>query len=295
MAATNGRARPRLEPAPGLALWREAFLGLDWVSLRTSAVYYGFGVPRGDGSPVVVVPGFLGSDRYLMEMYYWLERIGYRPYYSNIGSNTDCPNLLLDRLLQTVDRAYAETGATVRLVGHSLGGTMSRAAAVRRPRRISQVITLGSPLQFARVHPAVLMAASVIRGRILNNNRDGSRRGTCYTDACTCGFASSIMAPQPPAVARTSVFTKGDGVVDWHCCLDEDPDANIEVKGTHVGLAFNPQAYRTVARALAAATARASRSNGHRLQEERPLRLLPRRPARRRVSPATNGRRAAVG
>ena len=30
-------------------------------------------------SEIVVVPGFLGTDFYLQEMYYWLRRIGYLP------------------------------------------------------------------------------------------------------------------------------------------------------------------------------------------------------------------------
>ena len=53
----------------------EALVGLDWLRLRTSAVYWGIGVPQGSGAPVVLVPGFLGTDRYLMEMFHWLRRI----------------------------------------------------------------------------------------------------------------------------------------------------------------------------------------------------------------------------
>ena len=245
----SAKPRPRLESAPGLAVWREAFVGLDWVSLRTSAVYYGFGVPRGHGSPVIVVPGFMGSDRYLMELYYWLARVGYKPYYSGIGRNAECPDLLMQRLLKTVDRAYAETEEKVRLIGHSLGGTIVRAVAARRPRRVAQVITLGSPIHFARVHPTVLAAAELVRGNIRRSN-GRARSPDCYTDVCTCSFVSTVGETPPPSVARASIYTKSDGVVDWRCCLDEDQDANIEVKGTHCGLAFNPQVYRTIARLL---------------------------------------------
>lgn len=255
------KPQPRLESALGLAFWREALVGFDWVSLRTSAVYYGFGVPRGDGSAVVVVPGFLGSDRYLMELYQWLGRMGYTPYYSRIGRNADCPDLLLRRLLDTVERAHRDTGKAVRLVGHSLGGTLALSAAVRRPQQIAQVITLGSPLRFARVHPAVLAVAGIVRGGIrrrnghsnnghASNGRPGKRPETCYTDSCTCGFVATVSKSPPPSVLRHSIFTRDDGVVDWHCCLDEDGGENIEVKGTHCGLAFNPQVYRLVARLL---------------------------------------------
>lgn len=54
--------------------------------------------PHGDGAPVVLVPGFMGNDYYLYEMYFWLKRIGYHPYMSNIGVNADCLNLLIGKL-----------------------------------------------------------------------------------------------------------------------------------------------------------------------------------------------------
>ena len=44
-------------PAP-VPIWREGLAGLDWLALRTSSVFYGCGVPRGDGSAAVLVPGF---------------------------------------------------------------------------------------------------------------------------------------------------------------------------------------------------------------------------------------------
>ncbi len=239
----------RIEPAADLRVWREALFGLDWVSLRTSGVYYGFGVPHGHGEPVVVVPGFLGTDRYLMEMFYWLQRVGYTPYYSGIGRNTDCPDLLTERLARTVRRAHRETGQRVSLVGHSLGGTLSRVVANQHPRMVGRVITLGSPLTFARVHPLVLAAARRVKHRIDEEHQaEGRPRpATCYTDGCRCSFVSSVMQGPPPSVLTSSIYTKSDGIVDWNCCTDGDNERNIEVKGTHFGLAFNPQVYREVA------------------------------------------------
>ena len=63
-----------------MPLWRETLFGLDWLALRASPVFCGFGVPRGDGSAVVLVPGFLGTDWYLLDLYGWLGRLGYPPY-----------------------------------------------------------------------------------------------------------------------------------------------------------------------------------------------------------------------
>jgi hypothetical protein len=64
------------EPGDHLPIWQEALFGIEIVLLHAAPVYFGFGVPRGDESGVVIIPGFLGSDIYLVEMYAWLKRIG---------------------------------------------------------------------------------------------------------------------------------------------------------------------------------------------------------------------------
>jgi triacylglycerol lipase len=247
------KTRARLTPAPGLLFVREALVPLDWLALRTSAVYYGFGIPHGDGAPVVLVPGFLGTDRYLMEMFHWLKRVGYQPFYSGLGRNADCLDVMVNQLIKTIRRARKEAKRPVRLIGHSLGGTIARAAAVKHPELVSQIITLGSPIQSARVHPAVLAAAELVRGRI-RKKRPKAPEG-CYTDECNCDVVESVGEEPPPSVARASIYTKSDGVIDWHCCMDDDDEMNYRVGGTHCGLAFNPKVFKTVARLLASVKA----------------------------------------
>src|SRR5438046_8237498 len=122
MVLTRARKRPLVrEPssASGISMWQEALVGVELLLLHATPVYYGLGVPRGDGSGVVIIPGFLANDIYLMELYAWLKRIGYQPYYSGIGVNADCPNLLIGRKLnETIGEARAETGGKVHLIGH---------------------------------------------------------------------------------------------------------------------------------------------------------------------------------
>ena len=247
-------ASPSLGPAD-VPIWREALFGMDWLALRTSLVYYGVGVPRGDGAAVVVIPGFLGSDTYLMEMYNWLGRIGYRPFYSRIGRNAECPDILLGRFLETMDNAYEETGRKLRLIGHSLGGLIARSAAVRRPDQVAQVICLAAPFRDLKVHPMVLAAAGFVRGRIRSQQREADQglRRDCYTGDCTCDFAKAARRDLPDSVERAAIYTETDGVVDWRNCVEEDGRFNTKVTGTHSGLAFNPQVYRQVAKLLAAA------------------------------------------
>lgn len=233
-------------------IWLEAFAGLDWMALHASPVYYGLGVPRGDRSAVIVVPGFMGTDHYLMEMYYWLRRIGYKAYNSNIGWNADCLNILVGKLSETIEKAHKETGKKVHLIGHSLGGVLARSAAERNSSAVASVITLGSPFRGVRSHPLVLQTAKMIRSKILSQRKNGNTEiyPECYTGFCECSAVTSLRKDFD-AIRQTAIYTKSDGIVDWRVCVDEDPAKNFEVKGTHVGLAFNPTVYSLIAKRLA--------------------------------------------
>ena len=46
---------------------------------------------------------------------------------------------------------------------------------------------------------------------------------------------------------QTAIYSKTDGIVDWHNCINEDPAFNFEVKSTHGGMAFNVEVYRLLA------------------------------------------------
>ena len=69
------RAHSEVDISP----WTEALFAAELLFLHATPIYYGFGVPRGDDSAVIIIPGFLGTDLYLMELHAWLGRIGYRP------------------------------------------------------------------------------------------------------------------------------------------------------------------------------------------------------------------------
>lgn len=231
-------------------LWREVFVGLEWIALRSSPVYYGLGVPRGDGSAVIVIPGFMGTDMYLQEVYYWLRRIGYRSYMSRIGWNAECVNTLVDRLSETITKAHADTGRKVHLVGHSLGGVIARSAAAQTPDRVASVITLGSPFRGIRSHPLVLAAGERVRERIRRQN--GNLPPDCYTGYCGCAAVVAVQNGLPESILQTAVYTKSDGVVDWRVCVTDDSATNFEVSGTHVGLVFNASVYNLIATRLKA-------------------------------------------
>ena len=232
-------------------IWQELMVGVEMTYLRLSPVYWGWGIPKGNGAAVVVVPAFLGSDLYLTEFHAWLRRIGYKPYESGIGWNAECPNLLIRlHLSETIEKAYKATGRKVHLVGHSLGGLIARSAAAQMPDRVASVISMGAPLGGIVVHPTILRVAEMVRGRILERNGQDVLPD-CYTDACTCLFLQPCVACIPKSVLQTAIYSKADGILDWHSCKTGDPAVDLEVSATHIGMAFNPLVYRLVADRLA--------------------------------------------
>ena len=190
-----------------------------------------------------------------MEMFGWLRRIGYRPYFSGIGLNAECPNLLIrHRLNHTIETALAETGKKIHMVGHSLGGIIARSIAGQRPGDVASVITLGSPFRGAVAHSSILRAAEVVRKHILLDHGQDVLPD-CYTGRCSCDFLDSLRREVSSAVRQTAIYTRADGIVDWHYCVTDYPKIDCEVSGTHLGLAFNPVVYHLIATRLADAAA----------------------------------------
>jgi pimeloyl-ACP methyl ester carboxylesterase len=243
--------------ASHLTIWQEALAGVEVLLLHTAPVYYGIGVPKGEGAGVVMIPGFLASDVYLVELYAWLRRIGYRPYYSGIGINNECPNLIIGRALErTIEQAIDESSGPIHIIGHSLGGLIARAVAGKYPEKIASVIMLGAPFRGTVMHPKLVEAVEIVRQQILENHGKNVLP-TCYTGRCTCSFLDTLRRDLPPNVGETAIYTKNDGFVDWRFCVTEEASNNFEVGGTHVGLVFNPAVYDIIAKRLAAARRKA--------------------------------------
>ncbi len=243
----------------------EVLFAAELVLLHAAPLYYGFGIPHGDGSAVVLIPGFLCPDIYLTPLHQWLSRIGYEPSFSGIGFNTECPNLLIrNQLNETVENALAKSGKKVHLIGHSLGGIIARAIAAQRPSDIASVTTLAAPFRGTVAHASILHAARVVRRRILTKHGN-QVLPDCYTGQCTCDFLESLSHTMPASVVETAVYTEDDGVVDWRYCRTERAESNFQVSGTHIGLVYNPSVYAVIADRLALAVSRKnSRNVSHR-------------------------------
>ena len=224
--------------------------------LLVDPVYRGEGVPRGDGAPVVLVPGFMAGDVTLEVLRRWLVRMGYEAHGCGMVANVDCSDRAADRLHDQVLALHASTGRKVAVIGHSRGGHFAKALARRDPEHLSAAISLGagldSPFDISTPTRAAVQAVRAIHAR----TSDRIARNGCFTDTCRCKFTADYAGPTPEEVPFTSVYSKGDGVVRWRAALV--PYARcVEVTGSHVGLAFNRKVYAELGRTLAAQTRRA--------------------------------------
>lgn len=243
-------ARAHDEPA----WWGRPLAELRWQAelarLLVDPVYLGRGVPHGDGGPVLLIPGFLAGDASLSVMSSWLRRIGHDPHATGIVSNVDCSDRAVDRLERTLLRLHVRTGRRVAIVGHSRGGHFAKALAVRYPDGVRAVVSLGAGLEEPfDISLPTKVAVSAVRQVLRRVDPTTAQRG-CLTTTCDCPFVRDYTGPFPESVPLTSVWSKGDGVVRWRSCT-VDYARSMQVRGSHVGLAFNRHAYRAIAEALA--------------------------------------------
>mgnify|MGYP002780420145 CR=1 FL=1 len=196
--------------------------------------------PRGDGHPVLVLPGFVTTDISTRILRRYLELLGYRAYAWELGRNLG-PKAIGrqgEKLVDRLDAIFAETGEKVSVIGWSLGGVMARQLSRRRPDKVRQVISLGSPFTGDPRATNVLRAYEALTGQRLS-------------DADT--QAQLRESREKPPVPSTAIFTKADGIVAWQNCrepADRTTD-NIEVYGSHCGLGVNAAVLYAIADRLA--------------------------------------------
>jgi pimeloyl-ACP methyl ester carboxylesterase len=246
-------APPSPGSPPARRWWGRPVAELRWQAelarLLVDPVFRGAGVAPGHDAPVVLVPGFLAGDGSLALMRSWLRRMGYDARTSGIVANVDCSDRALQRLDAFVGAVHEETGRPVALIGHSRGGHFAKALARRHPERISAAISMGAGLDTPFDISIPTKAAVATFRTLYAATTDRIARNGCFTESCRCSFARDYAADFPAEVPLTSIYSRGDGVVWWEACV-VDYARNVEVTGSHIGLAFNRKAYREVARAL---------------------------------------------
>jgi pimeloyl-ACP methyl ester carboxylesterase len=190
----------------------------------------------GDGHPVMVIPGWLASDRSTLPLRWFLRRRGYHVHGWQLGRNQGPLPDLLEALLARFHAIRSRHGRTVSLIGWSLGGIYARELARHFPQHVRQVITLASPFRSPTASNATRFFGT--RARPTSRRADGR---------------TAFDAPIP--VPATSIYSRSDGIVAWQSCLEEDgPLAqNVEVVSSHVGMGHHPFALVVIADRLAQA------------------------------------------
>lgn len=191
--------------------------------------------PRGDGHSVLVLPGFTGGDESTFVLRRYLGRIGYRALPWGLGRNTGTLELQ-ERLVHHFDSLTQQCDGQISLVGQSLGGVYARELARQFPERVRQVVTLGSPSASAgpdTANPLVIRLFEYVAGMSRDEVHDQMRSH----------------AGEPPPVPSTAIYSKSDGVVHWSSCLEyRGPQSeNVEVLGSHTGMAMNALVFHVLA------------------------------------------------
>ena len=190
---------------------------------------------RGTGQSVIVLPGFGTDDNATARLRQFLEVQGFSPLRWPCGFNFGPMKSVLARVERQVTETALRHGK-VALVGASLGGTIAREIARRKPDLISHVITLGSPVRLPVVSPLAPFAQMF----------------SLLWEAEARAVFGRIAEPLP--VPLTAIITRQDGIVDWRCCLPEPGDGEtVEVTGAHSTLASSPDVQRIIADRLAPA------------------------------------------
>ena len=101
--------------------------------------------PKGDGHPVLALPGFLASDLSMAPMRRYLTELGYDTHAWTMGRNLGGVASKRAALRDLLRRIHESSGRKVSLVGWSLGGVYARDLALQMSDMVRSVITLGSP------------------------------------------------------------------------------------------------------------------------------------------------------
>ncbi len=213
------------------AAWSLGTLPFAWRDLMTA--------PRGDGRPVLLLPGLVNGDMSNIVMRHYLESLGYRAFKWELGANLGPRSIGAEgeRLFERIATIHETTGEPVTLIGVSLGGIMARVAAHRHPEWVREVITVSSP--FAGLPHATNV------WRVFE-----FACGQRSDDPAVRAFLEEASSPLP--VPATAIWSRSDGLVNGECCHEEDCESarSIEVNSGHLWVQMKPEVLRAIAETL---------------------------------------------
>ncbi len=239
------RERDRgLEP-PSRLLWFAEARSLGELGLTLASAPLLLGGPRGDGHPVLALPGLLASDLSTHLLRRFLSLMGYDARAWKLGRNVGGIDRMRATLCDRVESIRNETGRKVSLIGWSLGGIYARLLAHDCPDWVRSVITLGSPFTRNPNASNVSDVYELLSGEGPSREERTARRLDPHEFD---RIADDLSVPS------SSIFTKLDGIVNWRASLlrANERSENIEVIGaSHIGLGVNPAVLWAIADRLA--------------------------------------------
>ena len=193
------------------------------------------GAARGDGQPVIVLPGFLAPDMSTARLREFLERQNFKPYSWTCGFNIGPMPHVVEEVDRHVREVADRAGRQVTLVGVSLGGTTAREVAKSCIGPIARVITIVSPIHLPVATPLSPLAEAA----------------TLLWDMDALDALRAIA--EPPPVPVTALFSRDDGIIDWPASVPEASEMVevVEISGPHMSVCTNPEVQRIVADRLA--------------------------------------------
>jgi dienelactone hydrolase len=228
----SGRLRP-----PGLGLLLAEARGIFEFNASLLLSPLLMRAPRGDGHPVLALPGFLASDLSMAPMRRYLSELGYDAHAWRMGRNTGGISRMRAALRDRLAEIHRSSGRKVSIVGWSLGGVYARDLALQAPEMVRYVVTLGSPFANDVRATNATRLYEALSGEGIEDNSE---------------LRQAISGDLP--VPTTSIYSRTDGIVNWRTCLlrPSETAENIEVRlASHVGLGVNPAALWAVADRLA--------------------------------------------
>jgi len=193
--------------------------------------------PKGDGHPVLVLPGLVASDVSTRPLRSFLRTRGYAVSGWRQGRNLGLRHGVQHAMVDLLHELNDTHGRKVSLVGWSLGGLYARQLAKVMPERVRSVITLGSPFASGPKATNAWRVYEMASGR--RADEEDSRFG---------GSLSST-----PSVPTTAIFSRTDGICAWQGCREKTTatSESIEVESSHCGMGHHPAAVYAVADRLA--------------------------------------------
>jgi pimeloyl-ACP methyl ester carboxylesterase len=228
---------PRCRPPSRLATLLEIRAPLDWATVLLRAPQLAL-APRGDGRPVMLLPGYGTDESSMRPLGRYLRFLGYDVYDWHLGRNRGEVDSDTRRIGERVKELHEGLGgAPVTLIGWSLGGVIARETARLFEPYVREVITLGTPIIGGPKYTA------------------GARRYARAANIDLDAFEVEVHERNSMGIRQpvTSIYSRWDGVVGWRASIDiyNRQARNIRVNSSHFGIGAHGRVWRLIADILA--------------------------------------------